>query len=471
MLTDSHAHLDHEQFDTDRDEVIQRARDAGVGIIINPCITPESCRKGIDLAERYGEVYAAVAVHPTDGDQYNESSIDELRELTRHEKVVAIGETGLDHYWDGVPHDMQERMFREHIRLAVDTGLPLIVHSRNAEDEVLRILKEERAGRVRGVLHCFGGTFEQAKQARTLGFLIGFGGVVTFKNADRLDLATHLVTDSLLIETDSPYLAPHPHRGTRNEPAYVAHVAAAIADAGPFSLEDIQRITTHNTRKLFKIGDIDASRIAYNIRYSLYLNITNQCTLSCAFCPKIRGDFSVKGHNLELAREPSADEILDAVGDPSQWREIVFCGYGESTLRLDVIKEVASRLRQQGVTRIRLDTDGLANVIYRRDVTPELAGLIDAVSVSLNAPDPATYQRICRPNIPDGITGEEVWRGVQDFIVKAKRHIPEVTATMVAMPNLDVEAVRKIAERLGVDFRAREYNAMGEGYDSARRLV
>ena len=466
MLVDTHAHLDLEQFDADRDEVVQRARDAGVGLIINPGITVDSSRRIVELAERYDEVYAAVGVHPCDADTSDDGTIDALRELAAHPKVVAIGEIGLDHYWKDVPHDVQERAFREQLRLAVELKLPVIVHSRDAEARVLEILREERAQRTRGVLHCFGGTIEQAREARKLGFLIGVDGPVTYKNSDRAALVQGFVIDSVLIETDSPFLAPHPRRGERNEPAFVKNVAEKLAEPGPFTLDDIHRITTHNARRLFGIGDLDARRIAYPIRDSLYLNITNECTLSCVFCPKTVGDFMVKGHNLQLEREPSADDIIDAVGDPARWREIVFCGYGESTLRLETMKEVAQRLRAQGVGRIRLDTDGLANFVYGRDVTPELAGLIDAVSVSLNAADPETYWKVCRPGIPRE-QARDAWLAVQDFIRRVKEHVPEVTASMVTMPQIDVQAVGKIVrDDLGVAFAAREYTVVGEGYEN-----
>lgn len=465
MLTDTHAHLDAEQFDRDRDDVIMRARDAGVGIIINPGTTIESSRRAVELAEQYGEVYAAVGIHPSDANTFDEESIEVLRTIASHEKVVAMGEIGLDFYWDGVPHTEQERVFREQIRLARELDLPVIVHSRDAEARVLEILREERAQKIRGVLHCFGGTLDQAQEARKLGFLIGVDGPVTYKNSDRLDVVRRFVIDSVLIETDSPYLAPHPYRGKRNEPAFVAHVAEKLAEPGPYTLDDIHRITTSNARRLFGIGDVDATRIAYPIRDSVYLNITNQCTLSCAFCPKVHGDFIVKGHNLHLDREPTVDEIIDAVGDPTRYREVVFCGYGESTLRFETMKEVARRLRKLGAKRIRLDTDGLANFVYERDVTPELAGLIDAISVSLNAPSAEMYTRICRP----GKEGN-AYEGVKDFIRRVKQYVPDVTTSVVAMPKVDVDACKHIAEKeLGVTFVARDYNVVGEGYEKRER--
>jgi TatD DNase family protein len=234
-------------------------------------------------------------------------------------------------------------------------------------------------------------------------------------------------------------------------------VADALAALGPFTLDDIHRITSHTARRLFRIGNPDMARIAYSIRNSLYLGITNRCTLSCVFCPKTHGDLTVKGHTLRLNHEPTIDEIMESIGEPLGWKEIVFCGYGETTLRLDTMKEVARRLKKLGVRRIRLDTDGLANFVHERDVTPELDGLIDALSVSLNAPDAETYTRICRPSKPGNAL-----EAVKDFIRRAKAHVPEITATAVGMPNLDVEACRGIAEvDLGVMFRCREYNVVG----------
>lgn len=457
MLIDTHAHLDLPQFDHDSDEVIRRALDSGVGLIINPGIHLDSSRAAIRLAERHEAVYAAVGIHPHDSKTHREGAVDELAKLAEHPKVVAIGECGLDFYRNYAPHDLQRSVFREQIRLAKALKKPLIVHSRGAEAEVIQTLQQERAKSVRGILHCFAGTLEQAKEARTLGFHVGFGGTLTYRNSDRLDLATSFYIDSIVMETDAPYLAPEPHRGKRNEPAFVRYAADKLAEPGPFTLDDVHRITSHNARTLFRIGDPDMARIAYNIRDSLYLNITNRCTLSCTFCPKTHDDLTVKGHNLRLDREPTIDEIMESVGDPGRWREIVFCGYGESTLRWETMKEVARRLKAVGVKRIRLDTDGLANLVYGRDVTPELADLIDAISVSLNAADERTYAKLCRPS-KDG----NLYEAVKDFIRRVRRIVPEVTATVVTVPNLDVEKCRRVAEEeLGVKFRAREYTVLG----------
>lgn len=196
-------------------------------------------------------------------------------------------------------------------------------------------------------------------------------------------------------------------------------------------------------------------KIAYQIRHSLYLNITNRCTLACVFCPKFR-DWSVQGHFLKLDHEPTVAEILASIGDPRDHDEIVFCGYGEPTLRLEVLKKVAAEMKKSGA-RVRLNTDGLGSLVHGRNIVPELTSLIDAVSVSLNAPDARTYKKICRSHL-----GASAYPAVKAFIVAAKPHISAVTATVVGLPRLDVEACRRIITReLRVNFRLRPHNQVG----------
>jgi TatD DNase family protein len=193
----------------------------------------------------------------------------------------------------------------------------------------------------------------------------------------------------------------------------------------------------------------------YEIRNSLYLNITNRCTLACTFCPKFK-DFTVKGYNLKTDREPTAKEILKMISSPLKYEEIVFCGFGEPTLRLDVLLEIAQNLRKKGCQRIRLNTDGLGNLIHCRNICPELSQGIDALSVSLNAPDAKTHARIC-PNP----YGQGAYEEVKDFILKAKKDFMDITASIVGLPNLNVESCRKVAQNLGVKFRLRLHNQVG----------
>jgi TatD DNase family protein len=259
----------------------------------------------------------------------------------------------------------------------------------------------------------------------------------------------------MLVETDCPYLSPQGWRGKRCEPAYVRSTAEKLAEIKSLTIEDVARITSLNAWRLFGIGKVDQStRIAYVIRNSLYLNITNRCTNSCTFCAKF-SDFTVKGHQLCLEREPSVEEVMNAIGDPSPYDEVVFCGYGEPLLRLDLVKEVAGAMKKSGVT-VRINTDGQANLVHNRNILPELAGLVDSISVSLNAPDAETYHKICCSEF-----GEQGYAALKEFLVEARKHIPSVTATAVTLPGIDIEACHKVAEELQVEFRERIYNEVG----------
>jgi TatD DNase family protein len=259
----------------------------------------------------------------------------------------------------------------------------------------------------------------------------------------------------MLVETDAPYLTPVPYRGTRNEPAYVRLTAERVAALKGLSLEDVGRITTLNAQRLFGIGaEPESGVIAYKIRNSLYLNITNRCSNRCSFCAKFN-DFTVKGHKLVLDHEPTYLEVMDAIGDPTGCDEVVFCGYGEPLLRLDLLKDVARDLKAMGM-KTRINTDGQANLVYGRNILPELAGLIDTISVSLNAADADTYGRLC--GTPFGADGFDA---VCAFLREAPAHIPHVVASAVTVPGLDIEAVERLARELGVEFRMREFAEVG----------
>ena len=456
-LIDTHAHLDNGRFAADLPQGVEAAKAAGVSHILTIGCDLASSKTSVELAAAYEEVYAAVGIHPHDAREATGEAMVELKVLAQQDKVVAIGEMGLDYYRDHCPHDIQQTAFRRQIALAIEMDLPIIVHDREAHQDVLRILQEEQAQRVGGVLHCFSGDLAMAQACIDLGFYISFPGTLTYPANQALrDVAEAISTDHLLLETDCPYLAPQPLRGQRNEPAFVRHTAEELARIKGLSLEDIARTTGLNAFRLFGIGAPDQqSRIAYPIRDALYLNITNRCSNRCVFCAKFK-DFTVKGHALKLEREPTAEEVIQAIGRPQDYREVVFCGYGEPLLRLDLIKQVATWLHKQGV-KVRINTDGQANLVHNRNILPELDGLIDAVSVSLNAADAINYQRICQSDF-----GEKGYQAVKDFIREAKKHIPSVTASVVTLPGINVEDCRKLVEEdLGVRFLVRRYNEVG----------
>lgn len=454
-LIDSHAHIYYRDYAGDFDAMLQRAADAGVAAMLVVGTDIESSRESVELAEKYPQLYAAVGIHPHDAGRVTDTCYDVIRNLAlSSSKVAAIGEIGLDFYRDRSPRDAQERVFRAFLRMANELDKPVIIHDRDAHRQVLNCLRE--AGTQRGVLHCFSGDAAMAAEALSMGLYISIPGTITYPANDTLrEVVRGVSIDRMLVETDCPYLAPVPFRGKRNEPAYVRLAAERLAEVKGLSLEDVARITTKNVRDLFGIRLWDQStKIAYKIRNSLYLNITNRCSNRCSFCAKF-DDFTVKGHNLLLDGEPSFEEIMAAVGQPQGIDEVVFCGYGEPLIRLDLVKRVASELKGRGYP-IRINTDGQANIVHGRNILPELAGLVDSVSVSLNAPDAAAYGQIC--NTPFGEAGFEA---VCTFIREAQQFIPQVVASAVTVPGIDIDACRRLAESLGAEFRAREYAEVG----------
>lgn len=456
FLIDSHAHLDSNPFKEDLDAVLQRAEAAGIRQILTIGCDLTSSAQAVALAGRYAPLYAAVGIHPHDANEATEEGLALIEGLLTAPKTVALGEIGLDFYRDRSPRDVQRQAFRDQLRLAKKHKMPIIVHDREAHDEILKILREESASQVGGVIHCFSGDLQMARTCLDMGFYVSFTGNITYpKNEALREVVAAIPIDRILVETDCPYLAPNPHRGKRCEPAHVRLTAEKIAEIKGLSLEDVARITNRNAYDLFGIGVIDQiSKITYQIRDSLYLNITNRCTNRCVFCAKF-DDFVVKGHELKLDHEPDMAELKQAIGDPSRYTEVVFCGYGEPLLRLDLVKELSGWLKKQGV-RVRINSDGQANLVHGRNVLPELAGKVDAISVSLNASNAAEYSRLCPSPY-----GEAGYRAVVDFLRNAPRYIPEVVATAVTYPGVDMAACEAVARELGVTFRAREYQDVG----------
>jgi TatD DNase family protein len=256
MLIDTHTHLDDARYNDDREAVIARAREAGLEAFITIGCDLATSRSAVALADHYPFVYASVGVHPHEVKHIGEDWYDEFRGLAKSEKIVAYGEIGLDyHYNHSSPKEQRER-FREQIQLARELTLPVIIHTREAQEDTIAILQEEKASEIGGVFHCFSGDAWLAKEVLDLGFCLSFSGILTFKNATALRaIAKNTPLDRLLIETDCPYLTPVPHRGERNEPAYVSQVAKQLAELHPeLSLEDIQRVTTENAKRIFKIS-------------------------------------------------------------------------------------------------------------------------------------------------------------------------------------------------------------------------
>lgn len=471
MYIDSHAHLFFKDFQNDLGDVIQRAKDAGVDYIICPGIDLQTSKKSIELAEKYEMVYACVGIHPHDSSKTDDKSLEEIEKLGQHPKVVAIGEIGLDYHYNFSPPDIQRKVFENQIDIAINRNLPIVIHSREAEEDVLRSIRKkieenpkwmsDRTGKynrypaVKGVFHCFPGDSKLAWDVIKLGFYVSLTGPVTYGNKPNkpnsmVEVAGKVSPEHLLLETDSPYLTPTPFRGKRNEPAYVRFIAEIIAELQGLSSEDIGRASSFGVHKLFGIGKYPEPTIAYKIRNSLYLNITIRCNADCVFCDR-KGEAIVKGNNLSITKEPTVEEIIKAIDDPKRFDEIVFCGFGEPTIRLDVVKEVSKWIKENG-GKVRLNTDGHGNTINHRNIVPELVGLANSISISLNTSDPIQYGKLMQ------IDGKRFFDAMVDFAKECVKHKFDVVMTTVELDEVDEAKARAFIEKeIGAKYKSRPY--------------
>lgn len=467
MFVDSHAHLTSDQFKEDREQVIRRAIDAGMKYIVNPGTDLDDSRRAVELAEKHPEVYACVGFHPHDAKKADDTSLRAIEELSNHPKVVAIGEIGLDFHYDFSPRDIQAEIFKAQIGIAQRRNLPVVVHTRESNEETIRIVEEAVNGEPlwrsqmatpfsrfpapKGVFHCFSGDTAMAWHIIRMGFFVSMPGVVTFKNPGfAAEVARDISIEHLLLETDSPYLAPVPYRGKRNEPSHIPLIAKRIADLQHLSLDDVARATNYNILKLFGIGEVEEPQIVYKLKNALYVNLTIRCNADCVFCDR-KGEAVIKGHNLRINREPTVQEVIQAIGDPTRYEEVVFCGYGEPTIRLEALKEISRWVKSRG-GRTRINTDGHGSVINKRNIVPELADLIDAVSISLNSTDPQQYGELMR------LDGARFFPAMIDFAKEAVKFIPNVVMTIVDLNEVDREKARRLVEEeIGATFHARPY--------------
>ena len=252
MLFDTHAHLNDPAFDPDREELMAGLGGKGIGLVMNAGCSLESSKDIIKMAERYPWLYASVGSHPDSADEVNEAVIAEYRELCAHEKVKAIGEIGLDYYYEDIPREIQKKAFRMQMELAKEVDLPVIIHEREAHDDGMRIVKEFPT--VKGVFHCYSGSAEMARQLVNMGWYIGFTGVLTFKNARKaVETAASIPLERIVLETDCPFMAPEPYRGKRNDPGYLPKMAEKLAEIRGICVEEAIAATTENAKRLYRI--------------------------------------------------------------------------------------------------------------------------------------------------------------------------------------------------------------------------
>ncbi len=454
-MIDTHCHLDLLK----KEDLEETLQDKGLEYLITVGYDRKTIKNAIRLSEENPHVFCAIGFHPHEADKVKEEDLLWLKETAqRYPKVKALGEMGLDFYKDYSDRKKQEEVFRKQIAIAKELGLPIVVHSRQAEEETIRILKEEKAYEVGGVMHCFTGSYEFMKACLDLGFYISYSGIITYPNAQNLrEVVKRTPTYRLLIETDAPFLAPQPVRGKPNKPPYIRYTAEVMAQLIPnSSFEDIERMTSENAKLLFNLSTNGRKEtITYVINNKLYINLTNKCNLHCEFCQRERErNFMVKGYWVWVSRDPSVEEVIREIGDPTKYEEIVFCGYGEPTLRFSALKEIAKWVKEKG-GKVRVDTNGLMFTFLPKEKLRELKGLVDVWSVSLNAQDKETYNKVCRPAQGDA------FEKVVEFIKEAVKEGFEVVATAVDYEGVDMKKTEELASSLGVRFRGRIYESVG----------
>ncbi len=452
MLIDTHAHLFFENFNNDTDEVINRAKENDVDYIVVPATDLVTAKEAIKLAEKYEMIYACVGVHPHDTKNWNDSLISEIKKLAKHPKVIGIGEIGLDYYYDFSPKEQQIKAFKSQLDLAIKLELPVVIHNRDSDKDMMDIIQSFCGTGLKAQFHCFNGSLTDALELIQMNHFISFTGNITFKKNDGLrEILKRTDLNHLMLETDAPFMTPVPFRGKRNEPANVKIVAEKVAEIHSLSVEEIGRITSLNTFRFFGIGSVPKTSFTYLIDNSLYINVTNRCNADCTFCRRKEDPF-LRGYNLGMKKseEPAAEIYIKEIGDPKRYDEIVFCGYGEPTIRWNVVKKIAKYVKENG-GKTRINTNGHGNLINKKDITPEMKDSIDVVSISFNSFDSKQYAELMR-------VSEDHFEEMKNFARSAKRYVDKVVLSVVSLDEVEIEKSRKVVEdEIGVEFRVRRY--------------
>lgn len=452
MFIDTHAHLFFENFKDDIDDVIKRSKENAVDYIVVPATDIKTAKEAIRLAEKHEQIYATVGVHPHDTKDWDDSLLKEIEELGKHPKVVAIGEIGLDYYYDFSPQDQQIKAFKSQLDLAIKLELPVVIHNRESDEDMMDIISSYCGTGLKAQFHCFNSSLEDAIEYMKMNHFISFTGNLTHKKNDSLrEILKHINLNHLMLETDSPFMTPVPFRGKRNEPSYVSYVAQQIADVHKISVEEVGRITSLNAFRFFGIGTPPKTSYTYLLGNSLYINVTNRCNADCTFCRRKEDPF-LRGYNLGMKKseEPPAEVYIKEIGNPKRYDEIVFCGYGEPTIRWDIVKEVAKYVKANG-GNTRINTNGHGNIINKKDITPEMKGVIDIVSISFNTFDSKQYADLMK-------VSEDHFEEMKNFARLAQQYVKKVVMSVVSLDEVEIEKSRKVVEDdIGVEFRVREY--------------
>lgn len=454
---DTHCHLWHLEFLSDFKQVLKECLQNQVEYLINVGVDNETSIQALSQARKYKNVFSTIGFHPHYALNFKDSYLILFDKLARDKKVVALGEIGLDFYRRISNRKSQilllEKMlefWKQHRELAI------IIHNRQADMEILKRLESISDLKPRVVMHCYSSGDENFwKECLRRGYFISFATNLTYSR-ELQEIARKTPLENILLETDAPYLPPAGKRGERNLPYYVKQSYSLLAQLKLLPEEDIIRSVAFNTRVVFNVGNISLKpAVVYRYKSNLYINITNRCTNRCQFCTARYSDYFV-GYNMRLQKEPSLSEILKALKEYPDEREVTFCGYGEPFIRYQLVIEAGRALKKRGY-KIRVVTNGQANLIARKNILPELKGLIDKISVSFHVEDKERYNNLCQPEF-----GPDTFDKVKEFVCQARKYIPWVEITFLNLPGLEESKCKEIAHQLGVNYRLREYNYHGE---------
>ncbi len=451
-MLDSHAHLTDPRFQHDLDSVIRHAWDNNIRLIVLPGTTIEDSESARSICRSHPNCYWAAGVHPHNASSWNSTSSRVIERLVLESGVM--GEVGLDFHYDFSPKTDQLIALNAQLQIAEDVGCPIIFHCRNAYDDLLKLLKYRSNLTYRGVIHCFTGTYRQALDFVRLGYFISFGGMLTFKKMhDLRSVASQLPVDTLLLETDSPYLAPEPLRGKRNEPGFIPYIYDSMAELRHCTRDDLVRVNRTNLNRAFGLGNpAPRGTICYRIRDTLYLNITNRCLNRCRFCIRNQSEYYF-GWHLVLDHEPSIAEILAEIDVHSGYREVCFCGFGEPLLRAEIVLRTARELKRRGIS-VRINTSANVDSDNIQTLCEQLAAVVDHIEVSLGDHDLQSFREICNPVNDAGRAREQALEFIRNCL-----RFPgmKMTLSAVAAEGVDIEACRNLAVHLGAPFRVRQY--------------
>jgi TatD DNase family protein len=422
-MIDSHCHLNLDDFEEDFEDVVVRAVGDGVSAFVNIGYDRESMRRTLELLEKYPFFYGVVGVHPHDASTLDDSLYSEIEAALKHPRVVAVGEIGLDFYRDHSPRDVQRDVFKSMISLARKENLPVVIHCRDAFNDVVETLAEAGSG-YRGIFHAFAGDVEHARRVMEMGFHIGIGGVVTYRNSPVSQTVKSLPLDCIVLETDSPYLTPHPYRGRRNEPSYVTHVARAVASALGVSQYEVDATTSENVFEALGIREEVRPSGVYRFGDTIYIQTT-------------------VGVPQGLEGFEGAEEV----------REAVICGFGDPLDEMDRVMNVARWAADKGL-RVRVNTSGLANVTAGRDVTRELSEFVDEIVVTFFGTSASQHERMAMAGVD-----EKAFGAMCGFVRSSVKAGMDTVCEFIAAPKFQAEPCRAMARDLGAQYDIRMYRS------------